>query len=68
MKTYKITVNGKVYEVTVEEASATETAAVKAAPAAPVSTGYHPVHEGSGRLCGEEGTDPGHSGSHEAGE
>ena len=37
MKTYKITVNGKVYEVTVEEASATETAAVKAAPAAPVS-------------------------------
>ncbi len=39
MKTYKITVNGKVYEVTVEEASATETAAVKAAPAAPVSAG-----------------------------
>lgn len=39
MKTYKITVNGKVYEVTVEEASANETASVKAAPAAPVSSG-----------------------------
>ena len=39
MKTYKITVNGKVYEVTVEEASATETASVKAAPAVALAGG-----------------------------
>ena len=43
MKTYKITVNGKVYEVTVEEASANETASVKAAPAAPAA----PLSSGS---------------------
>lgn len=35
MKTYKITVNGKVYEVLVEEVTGTTTAAQPAAPTAP---------------------------------
>ena len=39
MKSYRITVNGKVYMVEVEEAGAHETAAPVAAPAAPVATG-----------------------------